>query len=151
MFAPVTATCLVASFDIASLGAYHQSLCCSLCFSGLCLMHVCMHMRMCVCCQVPTRLAVLQRLWPMIALLQSPTDRLTAFAHSWRAALDLSMTSSTAAAQGGGPSKQWLCPYAAGAGPAIALRCLCDVTALHTAKTQGRGLSTNMSVSYIPG
>jgi hypothetical protein len=44
--------------------------------------------------QVPTRLAVLQRLWPMIALLQSPTDRLTAFAHSWRAALELSISSS---------------------------------------------------------
>jgi hypothetical protein len=30
----------------------------------------------------------------MIALLQSPTDRLTAFAHSWRAALELSISSS---------------------------------------------------------
>ncbi|WIA16763.1 hypothetical protein OEZ85_013414 [Tetradesmus obliquus] len=52
--------------------------------------------------QVPTRLAVLQRLWPMIALLQSPTDRLTAFAHSWRAALDLAISSgsSSGASQG---------------------------------------------------
>ena len=46
--------------------------------------------------QVPTRLAVLQRLWPMIALLQSPTDRLTAFAHSWRAALELALSANTA-------------------------------------------------------
>lgn len=45
--------------------------------------------------QVPTRLAVLQRLWPMIALLQSPTDRLTAFAHSWRAALELALAANT--------------------------------------------------------
>lgn len=46
--------------------------------------------------QVPTRMSVLQRLWPMIALLQSPTDRLTAFAHSWRAALELALSSTAA-------------------------------------------------------
>lgn len=50
--------------------------------------------------QVPARLAVLSRLWPTIALLQSPTDRLTAFAHAWRTALDLALTATAAAAAG---------------------------------------------------
>jgi hypothetical protein len=36
----------------------------------------------------------------MIALLQSPTDRLTAFAHAWQAALALALNSAAAAAQG---------------------------------------------------
>ncbi|KAF8065439.1 hypothetical protein HT031_003040 [Scenedesmus sp. PABB004] len=56
--------------------------------------------------QVPTRLAVLSRLWPMIALLQSPTDRLTAFAHSWRAALQLSND----VGAGGGGGADWQDP-----------------------------------------
>ena len=51
--------------------------------------------------QVSTRLAVLQRLWNLIALLQSPTDRMTAFAHVWVAAIDLHLQSKQAASQGG--------------------------------------------------
>jgi hypothetical protein len=42
----------------------------------------------------------------MIALLQSPTDRLTAFAHAWRAALDLALGSTAAAAQGAQQQQQ---------------------------------------------
>jgi len=94
------------------------------------------------CCtpslQVPTRLAVLSRLWPMIALLQSPTDCLTAFAHAWRAALALALDSTAAAAQGAQQQQQqqrmsvaqqvWAgahwqgwhrCPHQLGAGVAV--------------------------------
>jgi hypothetical protein len=59
--------------------------------------------------QVPTRLVVLSRLWPLIALLQSPTDRLTAFAHAWQAALQLALDSAAAAAAGeaAGGARLW--------------------------------------------
>jgi hypothetical protein len=50
--------------------------------------------------QVATRVTVLRRLWPMIALLQSPTDRTTAFAASWRTALEMHLHASEAAAKG---------------------------------------------------
>jgi hypothetical protein len=50
--------------------------------------------------QVATRNDVLRRLWPMIALLQSPTDRATAFAASWRTALDMHLHAAEAAAKG---------------------------------------------------
>jgi hypothetical protein len=52
--------------------------------------------------QVSTRLKVLQRMWGLIALLQSPTDRMTALAAVWRTALDLHMASAQARTQGGG-------------------------------------------------
>ncbi len=51
--------------------------------------------------QVPARLSVLRRLWPLIALLQSPSDRMTAFANCWRAALALHLDARTAALTGG--------------------------------------------------
>jgi len=49
---------------------------------------------------VATRVDVLRRLWPMIALLQSPTDRTTAFATSWSTALEMHLQASEAAAKG---------------------------------------------------
>ncbi|GBF90113.1 hypothetical protein Rsub_02821 [Raphidocelis subcapitata] len=49
---------------------------------------------------VATRVDVLRRLWPMIALLQSPTDRMTAFAASWRTAVDMHLQASEAASKG---------------------------------------------------
>lgn len=54
--------------------------------------------------QVPARVNVLRRLWPMIGLLQSPTDRATAFAASWRTALDMHQQAAEAAARG---AKRW--------------------------------------------
>lgn len=59
---------------------------------------------------VTTRVDVLRRLWPMIALLQSPTDRMTAFAASWRTALDLHLQASEAAAKGVGSLDGLLLP-----------------------------------------
>ena len=46
------------------------------------------------------RTDVLGRLWPMIALLQSPTDRTTAFAAAWRTALDMHLQAADAASKG---------------------------------------------------
>ena len=57
--------------------------------------------------QIVTRLDVLRRLWPMIALLQSPTDRTTAFAATWRTALDMHLQASEAAANGGCQRGAW--------------------------------------------
>ncbi|KAI8464574.1 MAG: hypothetical protein J3K34DRAFT_114028 [Monoraphidium minutum] len=49
---------------------------------------------------VSTRVDVLRRLWPMIALLQSPTDRTAAFAAAWRTALQMHLQAAEAAANG---------------------------------------------------
>lgn len=54
------------------------------------------------------RRSALQRLWPLIALLQSPSDRMTAFANVWRAALDLHLETSAAKARGASASRRRL-------------------------------------------
>jgi hypothetical protein len=50
--------------------------------------------------QVEARVDVLRRLWPMISLLQSPTDRTAAFVAAWRTALGMHLQAAEAAAKG---------------------------------------------------
>ena len=57
------------------------------------------------------RADVLRRLWPMIALLQSPTDRMAAFATGWRTALEMHLEAAAAVADGrGAPQDALLLP-----------------------------------------